>query len=119
MFFFLIGNGDAHLKNFSIIYNDEGAIRLAPAYDIVSSSLAILKENEEFAISINGKKNNIARKDFDLFADHFEINRDICYKNIMKKDLFFEFISNSQLPEDQKKRLQEIVSSRYSRISKK
>lgn len=33
----LLGNGDAHLKNFSLIYNDPRRPDLAPAYDIVST----------------------------------------------------------------------------------
>lgn len=31
----LIGNSDAHLKNFSVLYQDRSAPQLAPAYDIV------------------------------------------------------------------------------------
>lgn len=34
LFYYIIGNGDAHLKNFSIRYENEGQIRLAPAYDL-------------------------------------------------------------------------------------
>lgn len=38
VFDFLIGNTDAHLKNFSLLYSpDLKSIRLAPAYDIVST----------------------------------------------------------------------------------
>lgn len=33
----LIGNGDAHLKNWSVIYPDGRTPRLAPAYDLVST----------------------------------------------------------------------------------
>lgn len=36
-FFILIGNGDAHLKNWSLIYHDRRVPTLAPAYDIVST----------------------------------------------------------------------------------
>ena len=36
IFIFLTGNGDAHAKNFSIIYRD-GRPRLAPAYDLLST----------------------------------------------------------------------------------
>lgn len=38
MFNFLIGNGDAHAKNFSILYEDKYAI-LAPFYDLMSTIL--------------------------------------------------------------------------------
>jgi serine/threonine-protein kinase HipA len=36
IFIFLTGNGDAHAKNFSVIYRD-GRPRLAPAYDLLST----------------------------------------------------------------------------------
>lgn len=36
-FNFLIGNGDAHLKNWSLIYPDRHIAELSPAYDIVST----------------------------------------------------------------------------------
>lgn len=38
-FIFIVasGNGDAHLKNWSLIYPDGNAARLAPAYDLVST----------------------------------------------------------------------------------
>ncbi len=36
IFNFIIGNGDAHAKNFSILYTDEGP-RLAPSYDLLAT----------------------------------------------------------------------------------
>ena len=40
VFHFLIGNGDAHIKNFSLLYSaDLKTIRLAPLYDTVSTSV--------------------------------------------------------------------------------
>ena len=33
----LIGNGDAHAKNFSLLHEPSGAIRLAPLYDLMST----------------------------------------------------------------------------------
>lgn len=35
----LIGNGDAHLKNWSLIYRDSRTPTLAPAYDLVATSV--------------------------------------------------------------------------------
>ena len=37
VFCVLIGNGDAHLKNWSVIYPDRRNPQLAPAYDLVST----------------------------------------------------------------------------------
>jgi serine/threonine-protein kinase HipA len=36
---FLIGNSDAHGKNFALLYDPDSGIRLAPLYDIVSTSV--------------------------------------------------------------------------------
>ena len=37
IFNFLIGNNDAHAKNFSLIYQEAGDTRLAPLYDVLST----------------------------------------------------------------------------------
>jgi len=33
----LVGNGDAHAKNFSLLHDTSGALRLAPMYDVLST----------------------------------------------------------------------------------
>lgn len=38
---YLLCNGDAHAKNFSMMDNDDGARRLAPAYDILNTRLHV------------------------------------------------------------------------------
>jgi serine/threonine-protein kinase HipA len=38
-FFVLIGNGDAHLKNWSLIYRDRRVPTLSPAYDVVATEV--------------------------------------------------------------------------------
>jgi len=43
----LIGNGDAHLKNWSLIYPDRRTPRLSPAYDIVSTGAYAAGSGEE------------------------------------------------------------------------
>jgi len=37
----IIQNGDAHLKNFGLIYKDFKDIRLSPAYDVISTTAYI------------------------------------------------------------------------------
>ena len=50
-----IGNGDAHLKNFSVLYRDpEDQIELAPAYDIVSTLPYIRRDS--LALTMDGDK---------------------------------------------------------------
>jgi len=46
-------NGDAHLKNFGIVYDDVlGEARLAPAYDIVTTAVYLAKDS--MALTLNG-----------------------------------------------------------------
>ena len=46
-------NGDAHLKNFGIVYDDvQGEARLAPVYDVVTTSVYLAKDT--LALTLNG-----------------------------------------------------------------
>jgi serine/threonine-protein kinase HipA len=48
-----IRNGDAHLKNFGIVYDDVlGEERLAPVYDLVTTSVYLAKDS--MALTLNG-----------------------------------------------------------------
>jgi serine/threonine-protein kinase HipA len=46
-------NGDAHLKNFGIVYDDvQGEARLAPVYDLVTTSVYL--PNDSLALTLDG-----------------------------------------------------------------
>jgi serine/threonine-protein kinase HipA len=46
-------NGDAHLKNFGMVYDDvQGEARLAPVYDLVTTSVYL--PNDSMALTLNG-----------------------------------------------------------------
>lgn len=51
---FLLKNGDAHLKNFGLIYDDILNIKLAPAYDVVTTTVYI--KNDIPALYLLGSK---------------------------------------------------------------
>ena len=49
-------NGDAHLKNFGVVYDDVlGEARLAPVYDLVTTSVYLPKDC--LALTLNGSTN--------------------------------------------------------------
>jgi serine/threonine-protein kinase HipA len=73
-FSFLTGNADMHLKNFSLIENAIGEYEFSPAYDLLSTKLALPEDKEESALTINGKKHKISKKDFDTLAISLNIN---------------------------------------------
>lgn len=50
----IIQNGDAHLKNFGLVYDDLSNIKLAPAYDVVSTTVYI--KNDIPALHLLGAK---------------------------------------------------------------
>lgn len=74
LFCYLTGNADMHLKNFALLENDLGEFELSPAYDLLNTALVIADDNEETALTINGKKNRLTKKDFDALALSMGIN---------------------------------------------
>lgn len=73
LFSFLVGNTDMHLKNYSLLRNQNDEIKLSPAYDLLSTKLLIPEDKEESALTINAKKAKLTKKDFDKLADYFAI----------------------------------------------
>lgn len=68
LFNFLIGNEDAHLKNFSLVTRDQ-KIMLSPVYDLLNTTIVLTGSQEEIALLLNGKRKNLKRRDFiDYFA---------------------------------------------------
>ena len=59
-------NGDAHLKNFGVVYSSASDIRLAPIYDVVSTT-AYVKEDIQ-ALSLLGSKRWREMKHLERFA---------------------------------------------------
>jgi len=51
----LLANGDAHLKNWSLLYSDQVTPRLSPAYDIVTTSIYIDNERQ-YALNLGKTK---------------------------------------------------------------
>lgn len=61
----LLGNGDAHLKNWTLIYSDTYSPRLSPLYDVVFTVPYI--EHDNLALKMTGTK-----QWFDITMKHFE-----------------------------------------------
>lgn len=70
-FNFLIGGTDAHAKNFSLLLESDGTIRLAPLYDIASGLVyPEFAESDRMAMKIGGKKkfNDVMPRHWERFA---------------------------------------------------
>ncbi|OGV25969.1 MAG: phosphatidylinositol kinase [Legionellales bacterium RIFCSPHIGHO2_12_FULL_37_14] len=63
LFNFLVGNEDMHLKNFTLI-TVNNKVMLAPCYDLLNTSIVLNNTQEEMALPLHGKKQNLQKDDF-------------------------------------------------------
>lgn len=118
VFSFIVGNSDMHLKNFSLIETSEGSGEyiLSPAYDLLPVNVIMPEDKEQFALAMNGKKMNIRRKDFLIFADECDISRNSAEKMIAmlvsKEETFIDMCKVSLMPEHLKERLINLIEKR-------
>lgn len=120
IFNFAIGNGDAHRKNFSLLTSEDGTIALSPAYDLVSSRLAIPAESAELALTVHGKRSRLRRSDFLALADHYGIARQYAERKIADllalHDPFNAMIAASHLSDGLRDGLTDILATRLDRL---
>jgi serine/threonine-protein kinase HipA len=65
------GNGDMHLKNFSLLRGEDGNYRLSPAYDLLCTRLVIA--DDLLALSVGGNKRNVTRKQWMTYAAYSKV----------------------------------------------
>ena len=124
VFSFAVGNSDMHLKNFSLIETAEGSNKyvLSAAYDMLSTNVVIPADKEQLALTINGKKQNIHRKDFIIFAETIGIANKAAEKLIEKvvklKDKYIAMCRESYMPDDMKEALENLIENRISILEK-
>ncbi len=120
VFSFAVGNSDMHLKNFSLIETEEKSNEyvLSAAYDMLSTNVVIPADKEQLALTINGKKQNIRRKDFFVFAETIGITEKSSEKMIEKivklKDKYISMCRDSYIPDDMKEALESLIEKRIS-----
>lgn len=119
IFSFLTGNNDMHLKNFSLL-KLEGEYSLCPAYDLVSSKLVNEQDDEDLALTINGKKKKITRKDFEISMSKSALEAKVI-ENIFRKfekivPKWLQFIEFSFLPKEEKGRLKVLITSKFEEL---
>jgi len=71
VFCLLTANSDMHLKNWSLLRQGK-RLALSPAYDLLPTRL-LTDDPEEFALPINGRKAQIARRDLLTLAKHMRL----------------------------------------------
>lgn len=121
LFNFLIGNEDMHLKNFSVITRDS-VVTLSPSYDLLNTTIAQPQTREEMALPLNGKKNNLTKKDFfEYFADE-QLNLNSKMIENSKKEIkillpkWHDLIGRSFLSNEMKNNYLNLLNERSRRL---
>ena len=114
-FSWLTGNNDMHLKNFSL-YSPAGESVLTPAYDLLSAAISNPADEEELALTLNGKKRRITDADFKAAYRTCGVP-EIVFGRVKKKYMsllpwFEEEIRRSFLSEELKVSYREILHRR-------
>jgi len=120
LFSFLTGNADMHLKNFSLIHQPVTGPIFSPAYDLVATALVNTDDDEDLALTINGKKKKINRNDFNEAFTTLGLDakqQENIFKKMEKaKSSWFEFIDISFLNDDMKVGYKNLLQERFSRL---
>lgn len=116
IFSFLTGNADMHLKNFSLLTKNNNDIILPPAYDLLSTKIAMPEDKDEMALTINARKRKLRKSDFDTFAKNLKIPEkamENSYKKFADKiHEAKEWIGNSFLPKKMKAEYNRIIDEK-------
>ena len=122
VFSFLVGNSDMHLKNFSLVETSAGSQRyvLSEACDMLPVNVILPEDDEELALTVNGKKHHIHRNDFLKFAETSGISREAAVKMIQKllsmQDQYLRMCEESYLPNHLKERLVVLINERAAAL---
>lgn len=120
LFSFLTGNADMHLKNFSLINMPKTGYTLAPAYDMVATALVNPADDEDLALTLNGKKKKIKRHDFINALNRLNLSGKQ-QENIFKKmdkafPAWMEMIDQSFLNDDMKLAYKQLIKKRCEQL---
>ncbi len=130
VFNYIFANGDAHLKNFSLILNGQD-YRLAPAYDLLNTSLHLNGDDLglDGGLSPDIEKSDVfdkaghpCRLDFERFGNKIGLVKRRMDKILNKYTSLPEgalnLIAQSFLPEKAKRNYTRIVNERISRFNR-
>lgn len=121
LFCFLTGNSDMHLKNFSLIRRPDGHYELSPAYDLVPVKIIMPEDREELALTLNGKKNNLKRVDFERFGASLKLSEvQICkaVTNLTEalNNALLDALKSSFLPQPMQEQIGELIRQQMLKL---
>lgn len=119
LFSFLTGNNDMHLKNFSMIESSSGWI-LSPAYDLLNVAIVFPEDEEELALTLDGKKKKLKRAQFEQLGKGLALTEKQIkgafkrmVRNLSKAN---DWIDRSFLSDKMKNAYKEVLKSKYKQL---
>ena len=110
-----------HLKNFSLIQLPKIGYVLSPAYDMVATTLINPADDEDLALTLNGKKKKIVKDDLVKAFNTSKLDQkqqeNIFKKMIKAKDNWMNFIDISFLNDAYKSDYKKLIIERFNRLS--
>lgn len=120
LFSFLTGNNDMHLKNFSLLEPGDGKNRLCAAYDLVNAAIVNPRDNEQLALTLNGRKRNLSEADFLSAGETMGIDRKVTMRLILKfaalLSKFHQMVDQSFLSDGLKEKYHKLLSERMNSL---
>ena len=109
-----------HLKNFSLISKTHGHYVLSQAYDLVNVHLVFPEDEEELALTLDGRKKRINKQNFVRAMASSGLG-DKVVENIFLKfadaaSKWYEFIDNSFLPAELKEKYKAEIRANLGKI---
>jgi serine/threonine-protein kinase HipA len=120
LFSFLTGNNDMHLKNFSLLKDAGLNYNLCPAYDLIASELVVEGDDEELALSLNGKKKKIKREDFSIAMKTSGMNKksieNVFGKFVKLQTPWHKFITESFMSDKLKESYHKMITKKFNQM---
>lgn len=126
LFNFVFANGDAHIKNFSVLKTQQGDYKLSPAYDLINSSIHIYSDSI-FALQKGlypgwNREMGADGKDFMRFGELIGLDKETINLKLQKfckiYDKTEELIENSFLNDKLKKEYRTLYHTRINSFLK-
>jgi len=120
LFSFLTGNADMHLKNFSLLEQPGLGMTLSPAYDLVNTALVNPADEEEMALTLNGRKKKLKKQDFVAAMNTLKVEEkqqaNIFNKMAKAFPKWQELINHSFMSTEFKEQYKTILTERMNRL---
>jgi serine/threonine-protein kinase HipA len=108
------GNGDMHLKNLSLLADDDGRFRLSPAYDLLCTRLAI--PDDRLALPVGGKDDHLTLATWRDYAGYCKLPERaaarVLREIVAAVDDAASLVERSFLPDDAKQTYADLLRER-------